>query len=145
LWRRSGDLSALEARLSVLRSVPELGDCSDSQLRTLLQHVDEVTVQRGCQIAGEGKPCSQLVIVAAGRLRTVSNDGRRQALQAGDPFGWTAMWERGLNDATVVAETDARLLVVSHGQFRAFQAVTNPPAADADAQAQAAGLRRQAS
>jgi CRP-like cAMP-binding protein len=128
LWRRSAGISALDARLSVLRSVPELGGCSDSQLRTLLQHVDEVSVQRGCQVAREGRLCGQLVIVAAGRLRAITDDGPRQALKAGDTVGWTAMWERGLNDATVVAETDARLLAVSHAQFRAFQAITTPPA-----------------
>jgi hypothetical protein len=40
------------------------------------------------------------------------------------------MWERLVNDATVVAESDARLLVMGHAQFRAVKAVAAPPEAN---------------
>jgi signal-transduction protein with cAMP-binding, CBS, and nucleotidyltransferase domain len=145
LRRRAAAAGGLDARLSVLSSVPELGDCSDSQLRTLLQYVDEVSVQPGVHVSTDGKPCSQLLIVAGGQLRSESQDGRRRTLTAGDTLGWTAMWERGQNEGTVVADTPARLLAVSHAQFRAFQAVTDPPATDSRANAPAPGLTRQAS
>jgi hypothetical protein len=32
------------------------------------------------------------------------------------------MWERGPNEATVVVESEARLLVMGHAQFRAVKA-----------------------
>jgi CRP-like cAMP-binding protein len=47
-------------------------------------------------------------------------------LTAGDSFGWDAMWEREPNSATVVVEADARLLVMSHAQFRAVKAIADP-------------------
>jgi hypothetical protein len=33
------------------------------------------------------------------------------------------MWDRSLNEESVVAESDVRLLVIGHAQFRAFKAV----------------------
>jgi CRP-like cAMP-binding protein len=145
LRRHAGGANGLEARLGVLSSVPELSSCSDSQLRTLLQYADEVSVQPGIQVATEGKPSSQLLIVAEGQLRVQSTDGRRRTLSAGDTVGWTAMWERGLNESTVVAETPARLLAVSRAQFRAFQAVTCAPAKGVNGEGHAVGLAHQAS
>jgi CRP-like cAMP-binding protein len=145
LRRRAAGASGLEARLSVLGSVPELSSCSDSQLRTLLQYADEVSVQSGIQVATEGKPSSQLLIVAEGQLRAESRDGRRRTLSAGDTVGWIGMWERGLNEATVVAETPARLLAVSRAQFRAFQAVTCAPSKGVNGEGHAVGVAHQAS
>jgi CRP-like cAMP-binding protein len=39
-------------------------------------------------------------------------------LKAGDFFGEISMLDRGLASATVTTKTDARLLVMSHAQFR---------------------------
>jgi CRP-like cAMP-binding protein len=44
----------------------------------------------------------------------------------GETFGWNEMWERSTNPSTVTAETDTRLLVMSHDQFRAVKAVVGP-------------------
>jgi hypothetical protein len=38
------------------------------------------------------------------------------------------MWEMAANDETVIAETEARLLVLSHAQFRAVKAIAQRPA-----------------
>ena len=93
--------------------------------------VDEIAVRAGCRVAVEGLPSAQFLIVIEGRLRAVSARGRRQTLGAGDSWGWNAMWERSVNDATAVAESDARILVVGHSQFRAVKAVAAPPEANA--------------
>jgi len=87
--------------------------------------VDEVAVPAGSRVAVEGQLCSQFLIVTEGRLRTVSSRGECHTVGAGDCWGWNAMWERSLNDATVVAESDARLLVMGHAQFRAAKAVAS--------------------
>src|SRR5215472_16149785 len=123
----------LDSRLRALRATGELAQCSDSQLRPLLQYVDEILVHAGCRVAVEGQRCSQFLIVIEGRLRAVSARGGCQTLGAGDSWGWNAMWQRAVNDATVVAESDARLLVMGHAQFRAVKAVAAPPEANAHA------------
>jgi len=62
-----------------------------------------------------------------------SDRGACQGLGAGDSCGRNAMWERLVNDATVVAEWDARILVMGHAQFRAVKALAVSPEADAHA------------
>jgi CRP-like cAMP-binding protein len=84
---------------------------------------DEVDVRAGEVIAVEGAACHQLIVVLDGRLESRSAAGVRD-LGSGATFGWTAMERRGPNDATVVALTDARLLVMSHAQFGS---ATAPP------------------
>ena len=107
-------------RLDVLRGAKELGGRTDAQIRRLLPFVDEVTVPPGTVIAEAGRLCHQLVIVASGMLEICRN-GRSGRLGPGDVFGWNAMRERGAYDATVQSVSPARLLVMSHEQFRAAE------------------------
>lgn len=90
----------LDSRLRALRSTRELAQCSGSQLRSLLQHADEIAVRSGSRVAVEGQPCREFLIVIEGRLRAASSRGGCQALGSGDSWGWDAVWERSLNDAT---------------------------------------------
>jgi CRP-like cAMP-binding protein len=76
-------------------------------------------------IAEAGRLCHQLVIVASGMLETCRN-GRSGRLGPGDMFGWNAMRDRGSYDATVLSVSPARLLVMSHEQFRAAAALESP-------------------
>ena len=111
-------------RLEVLRATKELGGYSDPQLRRLLPYVDEACVPAGMVIAEAGRLCHQLVIVASGVLETC-REGRSGRLGPGDAFGWSAMRDRGVYNATVQSVSDARLLVMSHGQFRAAEALAS--------------------
>lgn len=88
------------------------------------RYFDEVEVRAGEVIAIEGSLCHELIVVVDGRLEACT-DGRARVLRAGDEVGWAAMERRGRNEATVVAMTDARLLVMSHAQFGAASA--SPP------------------
>ena len=109
-------------RLARLRTTPELAGWSDRSLQALLPQFDEVTLPAGRLIAFEGSPCTELVIVLEGALSARSRSGDHRLLRAGDSSGWRAMWERGPNEATVVVESEARLLVMGHAQFRAVKA-----------------------
>ena len=116
------------SRLDTLRSTVRLAGCSMAELRSLLQYVDEITVPAGTRIAVRGETCSQFVIVAEGRLRAGSPDDGWYSLLPGGSAGWAAMWEMAANEATVIAETEARLLVMGHAQFRAVKAIAERPA-----------------
>jgi CRP-like cAMP-binding protein len=100
------------------------------------RNFDEARVHAGETIAREGSLCHQFVVVLAGQL-SVDRGGQEVILGPGDSYGWEAMEERGLNDATVVARTEARLLVMSHSQFRAAAAQQAP--------ARKAGIRERTS
>jgi CRP-like cAMP-binding protein len=113
-------------RLETLRATRELAAYPDRQLRELLPYFDEVSVPAGIVVARESDQCSEFVVVIRGRLRATGPNSRPRTLAAGDTLGWAAMWEREPNSATVVVESDARLLVMSHAQFRAVKAVADP-------------------
>ena len=114
-------------RLADLRNSRDLAGCGDRELRGLLPYVDEVRLAPREVVAWQGEPCAQYVIVAEGLAEAVSGHGRR-VLEAGDTAGWAAMWERSVNEATVRVLTGARLLVMSHAQFRAVRAIAPRPA-----------------
>jgi CRP-like cAMP-binding protein len=108
-------------RFAALRAVAALELCTDSEIWSLLTHTDEVRLFAGDGIAQEGLYCNELVIVMEGTLCSGAH-----LVGPGDTIGWEAMWDRSTNPATVTAETDARLLVMSHDQFRAVKALVDP-------------------
>jgi CRP-like cAMP-binding protein len=105
-------------RFAALRAVRELKPCTDSQIWSLLTYADEVRLLAGGGVAQEGHYCTELVVVIEGALCSGSH-----LVRPGQTVGWAEMWERSLNAATVTAETDTRLLVMSHDQFRAVKAL----------------------
>jgi CRP-like cAMP-binding protein len=113
--------STQRARFMALRAACELAACSDAELWSLLTNADEVRLLAGDRVVEEGRFCNELVIVMEGKLRA-----RSRLVGPGDTFGWNAMWERSTNPVAVTAETDARVLVMSHDQFRAVKALVGP-------------------
>lgn len=113
MWRGRPD-----GRLRALRALPELAHLGGSDLRALLRHFDEITVPAGTVVARAGRLCAQYVVVLDGRLVTKTDPGS-PAAAIGASCGWDAMCERGISRATVLAASDARLLVMGRAQFRA--------------------------
>jgi CRP-like cAMP-binding protein len=116
-------------RFAALRSIPELAGWPKRSLQAVLGQFDEVTLPAGRLVAVEGRPCGQFLVVLTGRLIARSASGDRRVLTVGDSSGWHAMWERGPNEATLTVESDARLLVMGHAQFRALKAEAGARAA----------------
>jgi hypothetical protein len=109
------------SRFAALRAVAELAPCSDAGIRSLLGYTDEVPVCAGDRVARQGHYITELVVVVEGTLCCGSS-----LVGPGKTVGWHEMWERSINPMTVAAETDARLLVMSHDQFRAVKALVGP-------------------
>ena len=112
-------------RLETLRATRELAPYSE-RLAGLLPYFDEVSLPAGSVVARESDQCTTFVVVMHGRLKATAPNAESRTLTAGDTFGWSAMWEREPNSARVVVEADARLLVMSHAQFRAVKAIADP-------------------
>jgi len=108
-------------RFAALRAVSELASCSDREVWSLVAYADEVGLDAGDQVAREGRFCTEFVVVMEGALRA-----RSVLIGPGGSLGWHALWERSTNPANVVVEADARLLVMSHDQFRAVKALVGP-------------------
>ena len=111
-----------DPRLGALRRLPDLAPYTDPELAGLLPYLDEVRVGAGVRLATWGQFADQWLLVLEGVLEACGAAGRRR-LEAGDSAGWSAMWERGTNAETLVAASNARLLVMSRAQFRAVAAL----------------------
>jgi hypothetical protein len=116
MFRPSPPQSA-RARFAALRAVPELASCSDREIWSLLRYADEV-----CVPTGERVPSGEFVVLIDGTLRAGTH-----LLGPGTSYGWDAMWDRSTNRASATVEADARLLVMSHAQFRAVKALVKAP------------------
>lgn len=114
-------------RLRVLRRAKELQSSTDAELRALVPYFDEIAVPTGTRLAQEGRLSHQFFIVTEGELE-ICREGTRGKLEAGDSFGWNAMYEHEWDDATVTVASSARLLVMGHAQFRAVKAIVSEPA-----------------
>ena len=114
-------------RLRALRATTELASFTTGQLQGLLPFIDERYVPAGTELAREGSLCHELLIVAGGEVEACGKSGWAK-LGPGHTIGWQAMRDRGLNEATVVAASPTHVLVMSHHQFRAAEALGLPPA-----------------
>lgn len=109
-------------RFSVVRGIGELTGASDAAVRSLVAFFDEVVVPAGVVLARGGELGHEFWVVADGTVE-VCRRGRPTLLRRGESFGWAAMRDRGVHDATAVTVSPARLLVMGHAQFRTVEGV----------------------
>lgn len=91
--------------------------CTKKDLQVIGRASDEVTVPAGKALTEEGKPGHEFYLILDGEA-SVRRNGRKVAtLAAGQYFGELSLLDRGPRTATVVAETDMRLLVLGQREF----------------------------
>ena len=107
-----------DSKTQALSRVPLFSQLSKQELEFVASRADEVSVKAGKTLTTQGRPGDSFYILLDGEA-DVEVDGKpRATLKTGDFFGEISMLDRGLASATVKARTDARLLVMSHAQFR---------------------------
>jgi CRP/FNR family transcriptional regulator, cyclic AMP receptor protein len=108
----------MTSKTEALKRVPLFSQLTKRELEFIATRADEVEVRAGKKLTTQGRPGDSFYILLDGEAY-VDVDGKpRRTLKAGDFFGEISMLDRGLASATVMAKTDARLLVMSHAQFR---------------------------
>jgi CRP-like cAMP-binding protein len=107
-----------DSKIDALGRVPLFAGCSRKDLEFLITRTDEVDVQAGQTLIKQGNPGDTFYLLLDGQA-AVQVDGRdRPPLGAGSFFGEISILDRGPATATVVTSTPARLMVMSHAQFR---------------------------
>ena len=105
-------------KIDALGRVPLFAGCSRKDLEFLITHTDEVDVPAGQTLIKQGSPGDTFYLLLDGQAG-VQVDGRdRPPLGPGSFFGEISILDRGPATATVVTSTPARLMVMSHAQFR---------------------------
>ncbi|HEX9681759.1 MAG TPA: cyclic nucleotide-binding domain-containing protein [Acidimicrobiales bacterium] len=104
-------------REDVLATVPLFSACAKKDLSTIARVADEVTAPAGKELVREGDTGHEFFLILDGKA-TVRRDGEDVAtLGSGGFFGEMALLDRLPRSASVIADTDMRLLVIGRREF----------------------------
>ena len=111
-------LAMSDSKTSALARVPLFAHCTSRDLELVASRADEVDVPAGRRLVGQGQPGDAFYVLLEGEADVEVDGGRRSVMGPGDFFGEISMLDRGPATATVTTRTPARLMVMSHAQFR---------------------------
>jgi CRP-like cAMP-binding protein len=106
-----------DAKLRLLGEVTLFKPCRKSELARIASLVDEVEAPQGKTLTREGEPGWECFVVAEGTA-TARRGGRKIGeIGPGSFFGEMSLLDQGPRTATVTADTDMHLLVLSSRSF----------------------------
>ena len=107
-----------DSKLEALKRVPLFAQLTRRELQFIASRTDEVSVPAGRLLIRQGHPSDSFYVLLDGEVDVEVDGKRRAALKAGDFFGEISMLDRGAGTATIRTKTPARMMVMSHAQFR---------------------------
>jgi CRP-like cAMP-binding protein len=106
-----------DAKIRLLSGVALFSPCAKHELRRIAALVDELEAPKGKTLAREGDTGVEFFVVVAGTA-TATRRGRKVAtIGPGSFFGELALLDQGPRAATVTADTDMHLLVLTSRAF----------------------------
>ena len=109
---------AAHSKAHALSKVPLFSKLTKTELEHVAGNADEVDVPAGKKLTTQGRPGDSFYVLLDGEAVVEIGGEKRRTLKPGDFFGEISMLDRGPATATVKTKTPARLLVMSHSQFR---------------------------
>lgn len=106
------------SKAKALSRVPLFSQLSDRELEFVASRADQVDAKAGQRLTTQGRSGDSFYVLLDGEAEVEVDGKPRATMKAGDFLGEISMLDRGLASATVTTRTDARLLVMSHAQFR---------------------------
>jgi CRP/FNR family transcriptional regulator, cyclic AMP receptor protein len=106
-----------DAKLELLASVPLFRACSKRDLSRIASLADEIEVPQGKVLTKQGEPGWEFFVIADGQAKASMRGRRSVPLRQGSFFGEMSLLDGGPRSATVTAETDMLLLVLSSRSF----------------------------
>jgi CRP-like cAMP-binding protein len=104
-------------KLDHLANVKMFSSLNKKELRLVERAADVVTVKPGTEIVTQGQLGHEFYLILDGEA-SVTKDGHKVAtLGPGKYFGEMALLDRGPRTATVVADTEVELAVISQREF----------------------------
>jgi CRP-like cAMP-binding protein len=98
---------------SQLKSIPLFQTVSDDELAEIAPFAEEVSVEEGTQLVREGDFSYEFFAIEEGEAEVTRGGQHVADLGPGDFFGEIGVLERDLRTASVVAETDMRLVTLT--------------------------------
>lgn len=106
-------MASLKASLQHLRNVPLFSSCSNKELERIAKAADEVSVKAGTLIVDQGQTGREAYILLKGVAVVRRNNKKVTSLSEGSVIGELSLLDHGPRTASVSAETDCTLLVIS--------------------------------
>lgn len=110
-------------RIELLRGVTLFAGCSTAELGKIASLTSEHHAKAGQVLTERGDPGLEFFIIVEGDATATRKGVHLATLGPGSFFGELALLDGGERTATVVAETDMRLLVLSRREFNGLHHV----------------------
>lgn len=107
-----------DPKIEALARVPLFAHCTRRELEFVASRTDDVQVPAGRQLLHQGQSGDSFYVLLEGEADVEVDGVQRPTMQPGAFFGEISMLDRGPATATIVTRTPARLMVMSHSQFR---------------------------
>jgi CRP-like cAMP-binding protein len=118
-----------DERIELLRRVDLFSACNNTELGRIASLTTELAAQAGQVLTSRGEIALEFFVIIEGMARASRKDVELATLGPGSFFGELALLDGGKRTATVVAQTDMRLLVLSRREFPNLYRL-NPSVAD---------------
>lgn len=115
--RRTRRRRTKNAKIALLSEVPLFSACSKRDLGRIAGLVDEIDVPEGKVLTRRGEPGWECFVIAEGQATARLQGTRTASLGPGDVVGEMSLLDRGPRSATVTANTDMHLLVLTSRSF----------------------------
>ena len=109
-----------DAKIRLLSGVSLFSACTRGELGRIASLVDQVEVPEGKILAREGDPGWEFFVVSEGRAKATKEGSKDRLRWSGFLFGEMSLLDEGPRSATVTAETDMQLLVLTYRSFSAL-------------------------
>ena len=108
---------AKDTYLDHLAEVPLFSAASRRDLQKIARASDEVAVKAGRVLVDEGRPGHEFFLILEGTASVRRKNRKVAELGPGQYFGELSLLDRGPRTATVVADTDMKVLVLGQREF----------------------------
>ena len=110
-------MASKKSYLESLRRVSLFSSCSNKDLEKIAKAGDEVIMTAGSLVVDQGQTGREAFVILKGSA-TVRRNGKKVAtLGPGSVVGELSLLDHGPRTASVVADTDCTMLVISQRQF----------------------------
>lgn len=90
---------------------------SKSELRQVARAAERLDVEAGHELVTQGRIGHEFFLILEGQAQVIRDGAQIATLGPGQYFGELSLLDHGARSATVVAETDMRLLVLGQREF----------------------------
>jgi CRP-like cAMP-binding protein len=106
-----------DQKIDLLRRVDLFAGCNRAELGRIASLTTDHRAEAGEVLMKRGEPGLEFFVIVEGKARASRKELELATLGPGSFFGELALLDGGKRTATVVAETDMRLLVLSRQEF----------------------------